>query len=133
MTEKKPEKKKRKPPFKFDLEQIESLSARGMTKQQIADYLGCHIDTIMDHQKKNPAMLKAFQVGLAKAVAAAGGRLMKHISDGNVTALIFFLKCRAGWKETTVIENVDVQPMPEDDCTNEQAEAAYIAFMRRFQ
>ena len=42
----------------------------------------------------------AIKKGKAKANAFVGGKLMNLIKEGNVSATIFYLKSRCGWKET---------------------------------
>ena len=46
----------------------------------------------------------AMKRGRAKANIKVGNALMKAIEGGNVTAIIFYLKARAGWTEKQQIE-----------------------------
>ena len=58
------------------------------------------------------------------------GQLLKQINLGNMTGIIFYLKSKAGWKETSVVEFKDAMLELPDTCTPEEAAAAYMAAMR---
>ena len=52
--------------------------------------------------------------GAAMTRVRAQRRLFQLIDDGNLGAICFFLKCRAGWKESVRVENTgaDGAPLP---------------------
>lgn len=119
-----------RPPKKIDYDQVERLAARGMTQAQIARCIGVSENTVSVKKKTDPKFLAAIEKGAAMGIAAVTGMLLKNINLGKETSIIFFLKCRAGWKETLVIDNKTIYELPGADCTDEQAEAAYIQRMR---
>lgn len=86
-------------PSKEELEKVESLAARGMTQQQIADCLDIHIATLMDKKKEYVELNEAIKRGKAKGIANVTAALLKNIQKGNATSQIFYLKCQAGWTE----------------------------------
>jgi DNA-binding CsgD family transcriptional regulator len=88
-------------PIKFDLKQVEGLAAQGLTEGQIADALGITQNTLTNHKKRNLEFLDAIKRGQAKGIGVVTNKLMEQIKSGNTTAMIFYLKCRAGWKEKT--------------------------------
>jgi len=89
------------------LEKVESLAAQGMTIEQIAYALGIGESTLYDKKAKNPEMLEAIKRGQAKGIATISNALFNKGKAGDVTSMIFYLKCRAGWKEQTQ-ERVDI-------------------------
>lgn len=101
--------------------------------QQIADYLGIKRHIIFARKKDDEKFKEAMAVGKAKAIAACTAKMMSHIEKGSVVALIFWLKSQAGWKETSVVETREAPPIPESDCTSEEAEAIYIETMKSLQ
>lgn len=113
-----------------DYAKVEALAARGMDKTTIAECLGVHYMTLNRKEKSDPKFEAAIKKGQAAGVAMVTGQLLKNINLGNVTAIIFYLKCRAHWKETTVIETKDLPLIPMAECSNEDAEAAYMQTMR---
>lgn len=115
---------------KFDYDKVEALSGRGLTKEQIILCLGVSKNWFYKKKKQDKRFEEALDRGKSKAVAACTAKLMSHIEKGNLTALIFWLKCQAGWKETQVIEHKEAAPIPGSDCSPEEAEAAYIKAMR---
>lgn len=127
-----PAKKKRvgRPEIKIDYQKAEALAARGMDKKDIALCLGMKPSTLQLHQKKDSKFQAALDRGQAAGIAAVTGQLLKGINLGNMTAIIFYLKCRAHWKETSVLETRDLPALPPEDCTPEEAERAYIKSMR---
>lgn len=91
-------------PKEFDLAHVESLAAQGLTEGQIADALGVTQNTLTNHKKRNLEFLDAIKRGQAKGIGLVTNKLMEQVKSGNTTAIIFYLKCRAGWRETTVQE-----------------------------
>ena len=45
------------------------------------------------------------ELGLARANAVIGGTLFAEAKKGNITAAIFWMKTRGGWRETNRIEH----------------------------
>lgn len=91
-------------PTQEDFDNIESLASSGLTKQQIADALGICYDTLNEKSKEYSQFSGALKRGEAKGIANVAQNLIKNVENGNVTAQIFYLKCKAGWKETSVNE-----------------------------
>lgn len=86
-------------PSEEELEKVKSLAARGMTQVQIADCLGIHPSTFSEKKHSINALDEAFKKGKADGLAAVTAALLKNVSIGNVTAQIFYLKCKGEWKE----------------------------------
>jgi hypothetical protein len=90
--------------------QVEAMASYGIPQEDIAKVIGiCHV-TLREHYRDE---LDSAQ---AKANAMVAQSLFKKAtSDGtqSVTAAIFWLKTRAGWKETVVNEHAgpDGQPL----------------------
>lgn len=97
-------KKITKPKIEIDLAKVEALAANGLTQQQIADSLGISERTLYKNKKENAEIAEAIKRGRNKGIAYVTNALMSKIKSGNVTAMIFYLKTQAGWKETNVNE-----------------------------
>lgn len=97
-------KKITKPKIEINMSQVESLAASGLTNQQIADSLGISESTLYNNQRENEDFAAAIKRGRAKGIAVVTNALMKKVKEGNVTAMIFFLKSQAGWKETQAVD-----------------------------
>lgn len=97
--------KKTKPKIQIDLSKVEALAANGLTQQQIADSLGISERTLYNSKRDNADFAEAIKRGRAKGIAVVTNKLMEQCKNGNTTAIIFFLKTQAGWKETTVNEH----------------------------
>lgn len=93
-----------KPKIKIDLAKVEALAANGLTQQQIADSLGISERAFYSAKKENADFAEAIKRGKAKGIAVVTNALMKKIKEGNVTAMIFFLKSQAGWRESQSID-----------------------------
>ena len=85
--------------IEIDLAKVESLAAQGLTDQQIADALGISRATVTRNKRDNDAFDAAIKRGKAKGIALVSSKLMEQVKGGNITAMIFFLKTRAGWSE----------------------------------
>ena len=94
-----------KPKIHIDLKQVESLAANGLTDEQIALALGISRTTLASRKRENEQFVQAIKKGKAKGIAVVTNKLMESIKVGNITAMIFFLKTQAGWKETNVQEH----------------------------
>ena len=94
-----------KPKIQIDLKQVESLAANGLTDEQIASALGISRTTLANRKRENEQFVQAIKRGKAKGIALVTNKLMESIKGGNITAMIFFLKTQAGWKETNVQEH----------------------------
>jgi len=88
-------------PTENDRKQVEMLSGLGIPQEQIGLLIQGGID--------DKTLRKYYAAELLSGVAKANSQVSKSLfqkalGDGNqsVTAAIFFLKTRAGWKETQV-------------------------------
>jgi AcrR family transcriptional regulator len=102
----------------LDLEKIEDLAAKGLTLEQIAAALNIDVRTLYNHRKKFREVGEAINRGAANGIATIANKLFEAANNGNVTAQIFFLKARAGWRdqgpavEINSQQNVHVAPDP---------------------
>lgn len=116
--------------IKIDYERVEQLAGRGMTQEQIARCIGIGETTFYKRIADDKKFKEALDKGTAIGIAAVTAELFKNIKAGNMTGIIFYLKCKAGWKETSIIETRNLDPLPAENCSPEEAEAAYAAAMR---
>lgn len=81
------------------IKKAESLAANGLTKQEIADCLDIHYDTLNEKTKQYPEFSAAIIRGKSKGIGMMANNLVKLAKGGNAAANIFWLKARAKWKE----------------------------------
>tara|TARA_R110000744_G_scaffold26315_1_gene64873 strand:- start:1173 stop:1511 length:339 start_codon:yes stop_codon:yes gene_type:complete len=77
---------------------VRSLSTVGTKYEDIAIKLNISSDTLVKYYKKE------LDGGRIDANAAIAQSLFTAAKTGNTTAQIFWLKTRAGWKETSALE-----------------------------
>lgn len=121
----------------------------GGTDAQVADLLGISVSTLRKFAAIHPEFAQAKKEGsmMANANVAAsmyrqalgyttkktivdkewGERVVDVEVPPNVTAGIFWLKCRAGWKDQPVAEG-DKPPVPLNDLSDREV-ARRIAFL----
>lgn len=87
--------------------QVEKLAELHLTAKQIADFMGINRDTFFAIMERQEQVRAAFNKGQASLINLASQTLAKKIEDGDLTATIFFLKTKAGWKETLDLSNED--------------------------
>ena len=111
-------------------EQVENLSAQGLTVDQIASVLGVSRQTIYERQNEYPEFSDALKRGRGKGVANVTNALYTKAIDGDNTAIIFYLKNRAGWVDKQEIQStveqrhvIDLTRIPNDQL--EQLENAF--------
>ena len=92
-----------RPKFKITedvLQQTQSLMAKGLTKEQCAGMLGISVSTFMRHQAENSEFSDAIKRGEAMGIDAVTNALFENATvERDNTAIIFYLKNRAGWKD----------------------------------
>jgi transposase len=91
-------------PIEIDLKQVEALAGSGLTEAQIAEALGIGYRTLETRKHDYSEFSQAIKKGKAKGIAHVTNKLMEQVNEGNTTAILFYLKCRADWKETAVHE-----------------------------
>ena len=88
-------------PTEKDRAAVQMMAAYGIPQPDIAAVVGCDEKTLRKHFRQE------LDTAAAKANARVAERLYKTaLSDGRegVTAAIFWLKTRAGWRETNRVE-----------------------------
>lgn len=70
----------------------------GTTQETISDILGIDSKTLRLHYRAE------LDQSLAKANASVGGALFNKAKGGDTAAMIFWMKTRAGWKETSIVQ-----------------------------
>jgi hypothetical protein len=81
------------------LKTVEALSSRGLTQKQIGMYFGVCESTIKRRFNDTPGMREHYDQGKAKRIYHVSGKLMERIDAGDISAIIFYLKTQAGWKD----------------------------------
>src|SRR6187200_3105883 len=78
---------------------VEHHAAIGTLHKSIAKLLKISLNTLKKHYAEE------LELGLARANAVVGGTLFSEAKKGNITAAIFWMKTRGGWRETAKIEH----------------------------
>jgi len=84
--------------------ELEKLAGYGLNQELIADFFNISDRTLRNCMKEDPIIYAAYKKGKAAAISHAAEKLQQAIDNGNLTAIIFFLKTKAGFKETEVHE-----------------------------
>lgn len=96
---------------------VEMYASQGLTKEQIADCLGISYQTLNEKSKEYSEFSDAFKKGHAIGIQSVSNKLFEKALNGDLTAAIFYLKCRAGWSEKTSIElsgQIDVTKLSDE-------------------
>ncbi len=91
-------------PTSSDRATVKNLVVCGYTHEQIAKCIGSNGisgNTLRKHFRRE------LDVSKAEVDAFATSNLVGLMRNGNLGALCFYLKCRAGWQETTAQRFVD--------------------------
>ena len=96
-----------RPPKVLTTEQIAQVEALGavLSLAQIADYLGIGESTFYTIMERQPEVSRAYKKGKAGAIDSVAKGLLQQAREGNTTAAMFYLKTRAGWRETQQIDH----------------------------
>lgn len=91
-----------------------------LTQEQIAEYFGITAKTFMRICEDDLSIFTDYKKGKAAAIARAGQSLLNAVKNGNLTAIIFYLKTQGHWKEVQGIEHsgkID-EPIPNINLTS---------------
>ncbi|NBW17969.1 MAG: hypothetical protein EBR82_59355 [Caulobacteraceae bacterium] len=86
--------------------QVKTLAAVGVRHEDIASKLSISADTLTKYYRQE------LDDGRIDANAQIAKSLYEQAKSGNTTAMIFWLKTRAGWKETQVNEMTGANGQP---------------------
>ncbi len=75
------------------------LGALGLTMEEIADFWNCSPETLFAWQKRYPEFKAAIARGRDHADQTVIAKLLALAQEGNIAAVIFWLKNRRGWKD----------------------------------
>jgi len=115
-------------------EQVENLAAQGLTVDQIALVLGVHKATLFDKQNEYPDFSDAIKRGRGKGIANVTNALYEKATvDKDNTAMIFYLKNRAGWVDKQEVQStveqrhvIDLTRIPDDQLESIEASFSRI-------
>ena len=77
------------------LQLLEEWSTQGLYIKDIAAKMGISVTTVYDWMNKNTKIAAAIKKGRDKSIDMVENALFKSAINGNVTAMIFYLKNRA--------------------------------------
>ena len=93
-------------------EKAEDYASQGLTSEQIALALGIGESTLYDKQNEFTEFGEAIKRGRGTGIQRVTNKLYEKALEGDNTAIIFYLKNRAGWQDKiekeTVIEQRQV-------------------------
>lgn len=90
-----------KPRIQIDLRKVEEYAQVCDNEEEIANALGVSYSTLQSRKRENEEFKSAIKRGKAKANVFVGGKLMEKIKSGDTASIIFYMKSRCGWKETS--------------------------------
>ena len=99
-----------RPRFSPTVEQrkiVEAMTGYGIPEQAIAQTLGIDAKTLRKYFRQE------LDLGATKANATVAQSAFRLASSGQCPAMtMFWLKCRAGWRETTILQHTGPQGGP---------------------
>jgi hypothetical protein len=102
------EEKKRgpKPDFEITEKVIQKITEMSglMTQTEMHQFFGIGKTLWYEKKASNPEMAAAIKSGETKKKMFVASKLMQEIRNGNVTAMIFYLKTKAKWCEKKKVE-----------------------------
>jgi len=105
------------------VDQVEALAAV-CTKTQMAAYFGVTEKTLRAIEQRQPEVFTAYRRGRARAIADIGSALYQKALNGDIRAMQFYLKTKAGWRGKKRLE-LSKSEKPEDQLRTFQIIGAY--------
>lgn len=95
------------------MKKVEEYAQFCDSEEEIALALGISYSTLRRRKADNEQFEQAIKRGKAKANVFVGGKLMQKIKEGDVTAMIFYLKTRCKWNEKQILDVTTREEVPE--------------------
>ena len=94
-------------------EQAREMASRGLTVSQISDCLGIAESTLYGKQNEYKEFMDAIKKGRAEGLNQVSNALFEKATQGNVTAMIYYLKVRdsENWGEKKPEPLREIPPM----------------------
>jgi hypothetical protein len=94
--------------YRLSPDQLKTVYALAscLTMDQIAHYFGINPNTMLEIRKKQSEIDRAYKAGLSNVINDIANNLITKAKKGDTAAICFFLKTRAGWRETNRVEQV---------------------------
>jgi len=108
-------KAKGRPKWLPDLLEVERLAAMGLNKEQIATAMGKAASTLYARQSDLPDFLEAYKKGRAQGIARVANALYEKAMSGDTVAMIFWMKCNAGWRDRGDYKFDAIEPKNNSD------------------
>ena len=87
------------------LQMLEEWSTQGLYIKDMAAKMGISVTTVYDWMNKNPKIAAAIKKGRDKSIDMVENALFKSAINGNVTAMILYLKNRAPERYKDRVDN----------------------------
>ncbi|QDP67039.1 MAG: hypothetical protein Unbinned4497contig1000_13 [Prokaryotic dsDNA virus sp.] len=87
-----------------ELLQIQKLAGK-FTVEQVSDFMGISRTTFYRMCERDERVMEHYKKGKANRFDVVADKLMDKINEGDLTAIIFFMKTQMGWKETNRTEH----------------------------
>ena len=93
--------------------QAREMASRGLTVSQISDCLGISESTLYGKQNEYKEFMDAIKKGRAEGLNKVSNALFEKATQGNVTAMIYYLKVRdkENWDENQPEPLREIPPM----------------------
>ena len=108
-------------PTRATRELVQLHAMVGTRQETIAEIIGIDPKTLRKYYRNELDQSKA------KANATIGGALFNKAKSGDTTAMIFWMKTQAGWKETNVNEHIS----PDGSMSPAATQDAVLAALAR--
>jgi transcriptional regulator with XRE-family HTH domain len=106
-------------------QRAEAYASQGLTQEQIAAVMGMATSTLYDKQNEFTEFSNAIKRGKGKGIQQVTNKLFEKALEGDNTAMIFYLKNRAGWQDKiekeTIVEHkqvIDLTRISDEELDN---------------
>lgn len=82
----------------LDLKSVEQLASLELTEQHIVDSLGISRSNLSRMKTEDETSDTALRKCKAIAIAKVSCAVINEVERGSLRTIIFYLKCRAGWR-----------------------------------
>jgi hypothetical protein len=92
------------------IKEVETIAAL-LSQDQMADYFGITRPTLVAMMERDHEIALRYKKGKARAIGMVAKGLLQEARNGNLTAMMFYLKTQAGWREKDREEDHITEPI----------------------
>ena len=122
-----------RPRIEISIEDVEKLAMIGATTEEIADFYGCSLRTIMQRMEDDEEFSHAYRRGLSHMRMSLRRHMLKNSQEGNVGSQIWLSKQYLNMSEPTQRVEKKIDANLHVDAVKATPEQLQVSLVKKFE